>query len=899
MWIAAPLAVLALAGGTIAVAARTQTAPVLLDSNHITICHATGNGEWVQISPDDNSIIGENGHAGHPQDIIPPFTYTNQGVAGEFPGLNWDAEGQGIWNAGPDKPACALPPPPPPPPAFPIGVFVKCIDRSGSTFSATFGYESGNSIPVSLPVGSANAVEPGGPGRGQPETFQPGNVAAAFTVSGVPVGETVRWSVTYGGATHAADATADFGTLCTPPPEPPKIEVTLSVCVVAGATTFEARFAYHNKGEVEATVPHGTANRFEPESFGAGRPIVFLPGENADALTIGGIPNGTTVEWFLTTGVGTRSARASVDSPACSGAPPPGPEPTQKPIRVAPMCVVRGDTTYEARFSYESDNDAAVTIPIGPDNRFSPPPEGRGQPTVFSPDGGAIAVAGIPNGTSLIWLVTLGGTTEQAQISADFPTLCTGPTPPTPPGPTDPPLPPRPPDPVGEPIGVFVDCVEDHGATYDAVFGYQNQNEDAVRIPAGGANGFRPAPVDRGQVTEFLPGNVQRAFTVEGIARGTEPTWAVTYAGETRTATVSALFETACTDDPDAPDPIGIFACIQDRGSTFDVTFGYENDNPVAVSLPIGVRNHVDPGGPNRGQPIIFVPGREASAFTVRGVPSDGFVAWTISYRGLRSAIVTAEHPVACGGAEPDLVLRPFAFCSRRTGDTFTAVFGYVNTNREDVLVPVGARNRVGPGSADQGQPTTFRGGNAYASFAVRNIPVGRTVTWSVASFGVTQTASVDVETRACVRRPVDDEVDVAITKAASPRTVVAGQRVDYTLVVRNVGPTTAYAVTVEDVQLDQRVRLLSAATAKGRCGLQERPGPRQVVTCFLGDLGPGETVTIAIGGRGAIEGTSRNRALVLSLPLDSGANNSAVASVRVRPASGVLGGGVRPPFTG
>ena len=92
------------------------------------------------------------------------------------------------------------------------------------------------------------------------------------------------------------------------------------------------------------------------------------------------------------------------------------------------------------------------------------------------------------------------------------------PAPPDPPDPTDPPLPPDPPDPAGEPIGVFVDCVQDTGTTYDVVFGYQNQNEDAVRIPAGAANGFRPTPGDRGQVTEFLPGNVQRAFTVEGVA---------------------------------------------------------------------------------------------------------------------------------------------------------------------------------------------------------------------------------------------------------------------------------------------------------------------------------------------------------------------------------------------
>jgi uncharacterized repeat protein (TIGR01451 family) len=775
VWIAAPVAVLALFGATIAVAARGQDAPVLLDAeDSVTICHYTGNDEWVQLSPNANGVL--SGHEGHDQDIIPPFTYTDGNETRQYPGRNWDDAGREIYFAGPDSPACTRPPPPPPPPARPIGVFVDCIDNSDGTFDAVFGYESGNSIPVTVPRGPANELTPARFDGQQVETFEPGNVASAFRISGIQVGESVTWSVSHGGETHSAH--------CTPPTGPePAIEVTLSVCVVPGPTTFEARFGTYNRGEVEVTVQWGAANRVEPESLGAGRPIVFLPGENPDALRIGGIPNGTTVTWSLTTGGVARSAAASTASPACPGTP-------------------------------------------------------------------------------------------------------------------EPPAPPTPPDPAAQPIGVFVECIRDHGATFDAVFGFQNQNADAVGIPAGSANGFAPAPVERGQVTEFTPGNVQRAFTVEGIARGTELTWAVTHAGETRTATVSALFPDACDDDPDAAEPIGIFACIRDNGSTFDAVFGYENDNPVAVSLPIGVRNHVDPGGPNRGQPIIFLPGKELNAFTVRGVPSDGFVAWTVSYRGLRSVIVTAAHPVVCAGAEPDLSVRPFAFCSRRTGNTFTAVFGYVNTNREDVIVPIGARNRIAPGSADQGQPITFRSGNAFTAFAVRNVPVGRTVTWSVTTFGVTRTATVDVDTRECVRTPVEDPVDVAVTKTARPATVAAGGRVDYTLVVRNVGRTTAYAVTVEDVRLDGRVRLLSAATSRGRCGLRERSGGRAVV-CFLGDLAPGESATIAIGARAVTEGISRNRALVLSLPLDSGANNSAVASVRVRPGSGVLGEGVRPPFTG
>ena len=76
-------------------------------------------------------------------------------------------------------------------------------------------------------------------------------------------------------------------------------------------------------------------------------------------------------------------------------------------------------------------------------------------------------------------------------------------------------------------IGVFVQCVTTRGDTFDAVFGYQNDNEDEVTI-SGSANRFAPLPENRGQTTSFAPGNVQEAFTVTGVPRGTPLEWSVT-----------------------------------------------------------------------------------------------------------------------------------------------------------------------------------------------------------------------------------------------------------------------------------------------------------------------------------------------------------------------------------
>lgn len=78
-------------------------------SNHqITICHATGNpGHYSMPNPTKQQIADDHGHrtgqqSVHPGDIIPPFAAGSHGGQSwaAFPGQNWDAEGQAIWNNG-------------------------------------------------------------------------------------------------------------------------------------------------------------------------------------------------------------------------------------------------------------------------------------------------------------------------------------------------------------------------------------------------------------------------------------------------------------------------------------------------------------------------------------------------------------------------------------------------------------------------------------------------------------------------------------------------------------------------------------------------------------------------------------------------------------------------------
>ena len=449
-----------------------------------------------------------------------------------------------------------------------------------------------------------------------------GNVDAAFTVSAMPRRKSPGRCTTAGrprptrrvplrNALHARGGAAeDRG--------------DVSACVVQGTTTYTAqvRLRQQERGRGQRAARDGEP-AWSRITFGGDQPIVFMPGVNPNALTITGIPNRTTVD--VVPDHRRRHAverRAGAGSPACSGSDRPRcrasaeADPRRSDVRRPGRDDLRGAFLVRQR-EHRAGHDR---------HRRGQPPEpgaeGQGPPTVFEPDGGAFAVTGIPNGTFLIWLVTYGGTTEQAQIGADFATTCSGPSPPDPPDPVEPPLPPDPPDPAGEPIGVFVDCVQDNGTTYDVVFGYQNQNEDAVRIPAGAGNGFRTTPPIAGQVTEFLPGNVQRAFAVEGIGRGTE----LHVGGHLRGR--DALGD----DEPALRDTVH----GQPGGARADRHLRVHRRPRRDVRRPVRLRERQpgcglaadrrpEPRRPRSGRIAASrsssMPGRIANAFTVRGVP--------------------------------------------------------------------------------------------------------------------------------------------------------------------------------------------------------------------------------------------------------------------------------------
>ena len=79
------------------------------------------------------------------------------------------------------------------------------------------------------------------------------------------------------------------------------------------------------------------------------------------------------------------------------------------------------------------------------------------------------------------------------------------------------------------------------------------------------------------------------------------------------------------------------------------VLLGYFNRNTAQeLDIPIGPNNHIDPGGPDQGQPTHFLTGRQMGVFTVK-VPKDfgnKKMLWTLTANGLTNAITLQTYPV-------------------------------------------------------------------------------------------------------------------------------------------------------------------------------------------------------------------------------------------------------------
>ena len=128
------------------------------------------------------------------------------------------------------------------------------------------------------------------------------------------------------------------------------------------------------------------------------------------------------------------------------------------------------------------------------------------------------------------------------------------------------------------------------------------------------------------------------------------------------------------------------------------------------------------------------------------------------------------------------------------------------------------------------------------------------------------------------VTTQVDQSVDLALVKTASPNPVKAGQQLTYTLTATNNGPSNATGVTIVDT-LPAGTSYVSAS------GQSSATIAGQTLTLNVGNLAAGasSTITVVVGVASTASGTITNTATVSGNQPDPNlANNTASVSTQV-----------------
>jgi len=177
-------------------------------------------------------------------------------------------------------------------------------------------------------------------------------------------------------------------------------------------------------------------------------------------------------------------------------------------------------------------------------------------------------------------------------------------------------------------------------------------------------------------------------------------------------------------------------------------------------------------------------------------------------------------------------------------------------SNTNPLLDPAGLQDNGGPTQTISLQP---------GSPAIDAIPsgvnaCGTTITTDQRGVNRPQGTACDIGAFEFV---APSGADLAITKSASPNTVVSGNRLTYTLTVNNNGPQNATGVTVTD-PLPGSVHFDSVTPSQGTCVRSPTANPQPkggTVTCSLGDLANGVSTRITIVATATTPGTLTNTA--------------------------------------
>ncbi|MEQ8674251.1 MAG: S8/S53 family peptidase [Aggregatilineales bacterium] len=231
----------------------------------------------------------------------------------------------------------------------------------------------------------------------------------------------------------------------------------------------------------------------------------------------------------------------------------------------------------------------------------------------------------------------------------------------------------------------YEDEYEGYSGEYEvsgtAYFGYQNDNDQIVTIPTGNNNKLTPSQEGVELPTTFYPGRIINAFSVPFY--GSDIVWTLEGPDGSRRTSTAGLLSPECNHPPRGQ-VIPIIECVATDGEVKVARFGYLNQNPFVVEIPIGNNNKFSPLPKGRGQHTVFQPGRVEDAFSVTYT---GQLNWHLRYgrNNVTGSTATADPCTDLPGG-PDFNDFNLIDYLEGTGVTLDEIFGGLDPDQFEDL---------------------------------------------------------------------------------------------------------------------------------------------------------------------------------------------------------------------
>ena len=289
-------------------------------------------------------------------------------------------------------------------------------------------------------------------------------------------------------------------------------------------------------------------------------------------------------------------------------------------------------------------------------------------------------------------------------------------------------------------VHVFVDCVTQNSGTYDATFGYKNDNSTAQTVAVGSDNYFTPPPIDRGQTTELPAGH--RAQRVHGqgdperdeahLDRVAERSHRV---GERELVVVARV----CTT-PAPAIHVSVDCVTKNADNTYDATFAY-SERRLDRADRAGRERQLLLAAADRPRPDDRVPARHAPRrIHGEGDPERDEAHLDGRFRAARRPAPRASSCAPVDDDEGDPRRRRL----RDEGRHDLRRDLRLRERQRDGRDRSGRKRQLLLAAADRPRPDDrcSSPGSHHAAFTVTGIPNATKLTWTVAFGGSTRTTT-------------------------------------------------------------------------------------------------------------------------------------------------------------